>query len=264
MMTTPARLRGLVPPVIALAAVVVLWSAAIDWFGISGYMLPRPGQVALALIDGMTAGDMAVHVMATVEGTVAGYLTGCGIGFLLALAVYVLPWLRQVLHLPILLLQAMPKVAVAPLLFFWLGFDLGARVTMVALLCFFPVFVNTLSGLDYIDRLLVDLYRAAGASRARILLEVGIPAAAPSVFAALQVSVMFAIVGDVVMEFVGASAGLGFKIQTAANAIDLPTTFAAIVMIGLIGAAAVAVVRLAERRVIFWEAGGGPKVNGVA
>jgi NitT/TauT family transport system permease protein len=155
------------------------------------------------------------------------------------------------LHL--IAIQSIPKVSIAPLVFLWAGFDLKGKIILVALICFFPVFANALAGFRSADANRVDLLRAAGGSRAHVFLEVKLPSAASQLFAGLEVAVAFALIGCVVMEFVGATRGMGFLIQDSSNTFDLPLTFAAVISLGLVGVLANALVRLARGRLLFWE-----------
>lgn len=258
-MASPARrLRRALPwqGLLGLLVLLAVWQGAI-WIGdIPSNVLPGPFQVVAALFDGLAGrGGLLVHMGATAWGTLAGYGIGCLAGFLLALAVGESRWLHAFLYYPILTFQAVPKIAVAPLIFFWVGFGLSAKIVMVSFLCFFPVFINTLVGMRSLDPLLLDLYRANGASRLRTLFEVKIPAAAILIFSGLQIAIVFALVGCIVMEFVGSPRGLGYKTLEAANAFDMPLTYAAIASIGLLGVAGTALVQLARRRLVFWQAG---------
>jgi NitT/TauT family transport system permease protein len=144
-------------------------------------------------------------------------------------------------------------VAIAPLVFLWAGFDLKGKVILVALICFFPVFANALSGFRSAHSDRIDLLRAAGASRVHIFFEVKLPSAASQLFAGLEVAVAFALIGCVVMEFVGATRGMGFLIQDSSNTFDLPLTFAAVISLGLIGVVGNTSVRLLRSTLLFWE-----------
>lgn len=242
--------QGLLGIVILLA----IWDISIRLGNIPANVLPPPAAVVLALFDGLIDGRLLSHMGATATGTLIGYGVGCLSGFLLALAIAEFRWLSAFFYYPILAFQAVPKVAIAPLIFYWIGFGLSSKVVMVALLCFFPVFVNALVGMRSPDPLLLDVYRVYGATRLRSLLEVKIPAAASLIFSGLQIAVVFALVGCVVMEFVGSPRGLGFKTLEAANAFDMPLTYAAIASIGLLGIAGTTIVQIARRRLIFWQA----------
>ena len=151
----------------------------------------------------------------------------------------------------------MPKVALAPLLIVWFGFGLASKVVLVALICFFPVFVNVLTGLRATRPDLIDLYRAFGSSRWRIFWDVRLPSAAGSIFAGLQVALVMALLGAVVGEFVAAQEGLGSLIQASSLNFEVPVMFACILTLAAMGAIANTIVRFVQRRVVFWEGAGG-------
>ncbi|HVL55090.1 MAG TPA: ABC transporter permease subunit, partial [Burkholderiaceae bacterium] len=120
---------------------------------------------------------------------------------------------------------------------------------------FFPVFANALSGFRAADPQLLDLLRAAGASRAHMFWQVKFPTALSQLFAGLEVAVAFALIGCVVMEFIGATRGMGFLIQDSSNTFDLPLTFGAVLVLGIVGVIGNALIRLLRHRVLFWEPG---------
>lgn len=124
---------------------------------------------------------------------------------------------------------------------------------LVGLICFFPVFANAVAGFRSIDPNLIDLMRAAGASRIHIWWHVKLPGAASPIFAGLEVSIAFALIGCVVMEFIGATRGMGFLIQDASNTFDLALSFSAVVVLGGVGLLGNALVRMARARMLFWE-----------
>jgi NitT/TauT family transport system permease protein len=149
-------------------------------------------------------------------------------------------------------LQSVPKIAIAPLLVAYLGFGLPSKVFTAALLCFFPLFVATVTGMRSVDPGLLDLYRVASASRLHLLRHVRIPAAAPYLFAGLQVAVVLAVIGSVVSEFVASTHGLGFIVKSRSQDLDVSMMFAAIATLSLMGVTGNLLVRLAQRRLVFW------------
>lgn len=247
------RAREALYPLGALAVAVAAWDLATRTGAVPSFLLPSPERVLAALVDGATNPIAHRHFLSTMHATALGYAVGGSVALLLAALIAEFRLAERFLLLPLTAVQAVPKVSVAPLIFLWAGFGLEGKVVLVALICFFPVFVNALVGFRAADPNLIDLMRAAGASRLSRFLEVKVPAAAPGVFAGLEVAVSFALIGCVVMEFIGATRGMGFLIQDASNQFDLGTVFAAILTLGLVGVAANAVVRWIHRRVVFWN-----------
>lgn len=246
------RLAELAYPLGALALAIGGWHAFTVGGIVPSFLLPTPGRVFWAMVEGAQNPIVWRHLTSTLQATVLGWLIGSAMAILLAALIAEFKPVERFLIVPLTAIQAIPKVSIAPLVFLWAGFGLEGKTLLVVLICFFPVFANALVGFQAHDRNLIDLMRAAGASRFGRFLEVKIPSAAPQLFAGLEVAVSFALIGCVVMEFIGATRGMGFLIQDASNAFDLPTVFAAILALGLIGVAGNALVRLAHRRVVFW------------
>ncbi|MCJ7626322.1 MAG: ABC transporter permease subunit, partial [Anaerolineaceae bacterium] len=147
-----------------------------------------------------------------------------------------------------------PLVAVAPLLTLWLGFGVVPKIIITALLTFFPVLVNILSGLQRIDPTLMDLFRSWNASRWEIFLNLRLPSTLPYLFAALKISAPLALIGAVVAEWTGASGGLGRTMWLAYSNLNLPFMFAAIFILAVAGMGLYRIVVWSENRVIFWQA----------
>jgi NitT/TauT family transport system permease protein len=254
------RLRNAAPallyPAAGLAILLLAWHLVVALTLVPSYLLPAPAKVATALLASAQDGLLARHLAPTLQATLTGYAIGSLAAFTLAALVAEFRTFERFVLLHLIAIQSIPKVSIAPLVFLWAGFDLQGKIILVALICFFPVFANALAGFRSADPNLIDLMRAAGASRAHIFLQVKLPSAASQLFAGLEVAVAFALIGCVVMEFVGATRGMGFLIQDSSNTFDLPLTFAAVVTLGLIGVAGNAAVRLLRSRILFWEAGG--------
>jgi NitT/TauT family transport system permease protein len=144
-------------------------------------------------------------------------------------------------------------VALAPLVSVWFGVGMESKIVLVALICFFPLFINTVTGIRSVDPDLVDLMRVFGRTRFDILVEVKLPHAATSIMAGLQIGVVLGLIGAVAAEFIASTRGLGFLVQNASNALNLGAVFAALFSLAAIGIAGTQLLRLAQRRLIFWE-----------
>ena len=133
-----------------------------------------------------------------------------------------------------------------------MGFGIESKIVTVVVVCFLPMFLGTLAGLQSLDARLIDLYRAASASRTHVLLHARIPAAAPFFFSSLQICVALSLVGAVVAEFIASSQGLGYVLKTRAEDVNLSIMFATIVVLSVIGFLGGALVRAFARRLVFW------------
>jgi NitT/TauT family transport system permease protein len=241
------------PPVIAIAALVGLWSLATGPLGVPAYLLPAPTRVLQALWSALADGTLAIHAWATLKTLFLGYIAGCIAALAISLAITQVRWVERLLVPLITGIQAIPKVALAPLLFIWIGFGQPAIVTLTALTCYFPVLINAVSGLRSTDPDLDDLYATYRAGPLRRFFEVKLPGAARQIFAGLELALVFALIGNVVMEFLVGSEGLGYLIQESANSADLPLNFAAVISLGFIGIVLSRLLVFVRVRVLYWR-----------
>ena len=213
-----------------------------------------------SITDGFRAGGFVGHLWATAEATVLGYVLGCGLAFLIGVAVAESATFDKFVYPCVVALQSMPKVALAPLILVWFGHEIESRIIMVGLICFFPMFVNTVVGIRQTDQELLDLCRAFSASRRYVFFNAKLPSAAGEIFAGLQIGVVLALIGAVVAEFVASERGIGHMIDSAAVSLTVSNMFAGVIILAAMGVAGTATVRFVERRVVFWE-GGSVRVN---
>ncbi|MGE0340988.1 MAG: ABC transporter permease [Xanthobacteraceae bacterium] len=247
------RIGSMIVPTVAVITFFVLWHYAVTWFQVPSYLLPTPKTVIEAFVDGYSSGRYLPHLLATLTEMVLGYLIGCTIALIMGALVAEWNLLERIVYPFVVALQSVPKVALAPLLIVWFGFGLSSKVVLVALICFFPVFINSTTGFKSSDPNLLRLYRAYKASRKTIFLNVKLPSAAESIFAGLQIAVVLALIGAVVGEFISARAGLGFLIQSSTLNFDVSTMFAAIVSLSIIGVTFTFVLRKLQNLIVHWK-----------
>jgi NitT/TauT family transport system permease protein len=258
------RVKDWLYPAISLVVFFAAWEAAVVWFRVPEYLLPRPLIVAQTLWSGYASGLYWPHLFTTLYEVVVGYIIGCGSALLLGAAVAEWRSLERLIVPYVVALQSTPKVALAPLLIVWLGFGVESKIALVVLICFFPIFANSVAGFRSANPDMIDLLRVFNASRMHIFLNAKVPAAANSIFAGLQIAVVLALIGAVVGEFVTAKQGLGFLIQSSTLNFDVPTMFAAILTLAMLGILGTSLVRLAYRRLVFWEQGRGGTTTALA
>ncbi|RYZ12140.1 MAG: ABC transporter permease subunit [Comamonadaceae bacterium] len=242
-----------IAPFITLTIVLAAWLLATRVFGAPAMLLPDPWITLRALVDALRSGELLTDALATLSAAAAGYAIGACTALLLAAAMALSRSAERALLVPLMAFQSIPKVALAPLIYLWVGFGARSSVTLVALACIYPVFANGLAGFRAVDGNLLDLYRVHGAGRWRTFLAVRLPAALPQLFVGLEVSVVFALLAAVVMELVAGERGLGVRIQAASATLDMVTVFGAVALLASIGIAASALLRLVRRRLVFWE-----------
>jgi NitT/TauT family transport system permease protein len=234
-------------------ALLLLWQGAIRVFGLPAYMLPPPGEIGQALVQGWIGGTFWEHAWFTVRGALIGFAVGSLAGILAGVAVAEVRAASLAFYPLVIAIQSMPTVAVAPLIVVYLGVGLASKIATVGLLCFFPVFVNTVAGIRAADPRLIDLYRSASATRLRMLADVKLPGAVDHIMASLQIAIVLAFVGCVVSEFVASTAGLGYIVKTFASDLNVAVMFAAIASLGLIGGVAGFLMSRLHQRLVFWR-----------
>jgi putative hydroxymethylpyrimidine transport system permease protein len=238
--------RGLVTALVLIG----LWEAFVRLSGVAPYLLPGPMRVAAALADNASflAGNAAVTLVEIVAGLAAGISAGLIAALAMARSRLVHRWLSPLM----VVAQALPVFAIAPLLVVWFGFGLASKVVMAGLIIFFPVAAAFHDGLRRTDPGLVDLARLYGATPGQMLSTIRIPAALPSLAQGLRAAAAVAPIGAVVGEWVGASAGLGF-VMTQANArMQTDVVFAALVLLVLMALLLWYVVDALLNRALHW------------
>ncbi|MFC7550667.1 ABC transporter permease [Plantactinospora sp. GCM10030261] len=237
-------------PLVGAVAVVALWWAVILVFDVRSFILPTPGQVVRTLVD--QAGYLLDNAWVTLLETVQGFLLAILVAVPLALVVTASKLLERTIYPLLLMLNAVPKVAIAPLLVVWMGFGQFPKVFMVFLVCFFPIVISTAAGLSATPADLVELGRSLRASWWQNLRKIRMPAAVPQLFVGLKVAITLAVIGAVIAEFVGATAGLGYVIVVSGASADTALAFAAMVLLGAMSVALFYALVAVERRLLPW------------
>ena len=250
-MLTPRLRRGLVS-IVLLIALLSAWEGAIRVFDISSLMFPAPSSIALALKAGLISGLYWQHIGVTMFEMLVGLLIGAVCGFVIGVVISEFEQVGRILFPYLVSIQSLPKVAIAPVIIMWFGFGIESKLVVVALITFFPILINTLSGLSIIDEQRIDLMRVLLADRWQTFLYVRLPSAAPTIFAGLNVAAVLALTGAIVAEFVGAQRGLGVLLMQSQTNLDTAGMFAVLVLLACIGLAANLSVRRLERIVLYW------------
>jgi NitT/TauT family transport system permease protein len=239
------------PVAAAFAAFVLAWKLVVVLGGLPVYILPAPEQVATRFVTAWTDGTMAPHAWTTIVEVALGFVVGATAGVAAGYGLARWRAVERVLSPYLVAAQAVPILALAPLLALWFGPGLLAKVVICGLIVFFPVAIATMVGIRSIDRGLLELARSLRATPRRILVDIEIPGALPSILGGLRVGVTLAVVGAIVGEWAGADKGLGVLVNLARGSLfDIPLLFATLVTIALLGIACYALVVLAERRLV--------------
>ncbi|TWA58718.1 NitT/TauT family transport system permease protein [Azospirillum baldaniorum] len=221
----------------ALLLVLLLagWEAYCRVAGVSALVVPLPSAVLRTLWDGLAGGYLLPHLWVTTAEMAMGLAAGCTIGFLAGVLLAEVPVLRRLFYPYILASQVVPKLALGPLFIVWFGFGMTSTVVITALICFFPLLENTMTGLQQVDPNKRELFRMLRATRLQTLLRLKIPSGLPVILAGLRVAVVLALVGAVVGEFIGGRQGLGASIIAAQGMMDSTMMFALFIVITVLG-----------------------------
>lgn len=236
-----------------MAVILAVWEGAARGLAIPAYILPPPSAVAMGFYRGVASGLYVEHVWITLIETFLGFALGASSGFLLGTFVALSRRFEYYLYPIIVMFQAMPKVALAPLIIVWFGLDLTSKVVNAGLVCFFPLMVNTIVGLRAADEDRISLMRSLAASNTQIFWMLRLPGALPAIFAGLEIAMIFALIGAIVAEFVGAQSGLGMLIQSMNFSMDVAGQFSVLLILSFIGLALNSVVAAVRGRVVFWD-----------
>ena len=233
--------------------IVFLWEAATVGFGVPQVLLPAPSQIAARFAGSLDILFADFH-QTFVKAVISGYVIGCGSGFLVSILVDRVPFLRRGL-LPLgNLVSALPIVGIAPIMVMWFGFDWQSKAAVVVVMTFFPMLVNTVSGLAASGALERDLMQSYGAGYWATLIKLRLPAAMPFIFNALKINSTLALIGAIVAEFFGTPiVGMGFRISTEVGRMNVDMVWAEIVLAALAGSAFYGAMALSERAVTFWH-----------
>lgn len=238
------------PIVVAFVVFVAIWKVAALVAGL-GFILPAPEVVGARFLGAWADGTMEPHAWTTVVEVLLGFAAGATIGLVVGYAIARSRIIERLASPYLVAAQAVPILALAPLLALWFGPGLLAKVIICGLIVFFPVAIATMVGIRSVDRGLLELAASLRATSRQVLTTIEIPAALPSILGGLRVGATLAVVGAVVGEWAGADRGLGVLVNLARGSLfDYPLMFATLVTIALLGIACYLLVVLAERRLV--------------
>ncbi len=248
-------LRGFaqqLPAIAFLGLLLLLWQSLSWLWGLELWLLPSPLRIVTDGIYAWRNLGLARHTLQTLQEAVLGFLLAVASGLVLALLVDWSEFLRRVIYPLLVVSQTIPIIAIAPLLVLWLGYGIRPKVFVVALVCFFPIVISTTDGLRAADPEWIALLRSMGASRWQVFTKVRFPAALPSFFSGLKVAITYAVIGAVIGEWVGGSAGLAIFMRRAHNAMQFGQEFAGIAVVSLLSIVLFLLVAALERAALPW------------
>ncbi|HEU4324341.1 MAG TPA: ABC transporter permease [Roseiflexaceae bacterium] len=246
-----AALKNYLAPALLLAALLAAWEGLVRALALPLWLLPPPTRVAATLLRSLPV--LGEHVAATLLVTALGFALALVLGFGLGFAIDASPLLRRALYPLLVVSQTVPIVAIAPLLVVGLGFGALPKVLVVALVTFFPIVVSTVDGLRSADRDMLRLLQAMGAGYWQLLRLLRLPAALPAVFSGIKIAVTYSVIGAVLAEWIGASAGLGVYIARSLRAFRTDQVFVAALVTSLLTLLLFGLTAALERRLVSWN-----------
>jgi ABC-type nitrate/sulfonate/bicarbonate transport system permease component len=247
------------PSLVIVAVLLGLWqvAASLDVIAnalkIEPFLVPSPSEIAQSLWADRSL--LLDNGWVTLQEVLAGFALSVVAGVSFAVALHLSPTLRRAFYPLLVASQTVPIVVVAPILVVWLGFGIGPKLVIIALICFFPITVNTLDGLRSVDPDLMKMMRTLDASRLQILRRVEGPSALPYFFSGAKIAVAVAVIGAVFGEWAGSSSGLGHLILQASAQLQTARTFAAVVVLSALAIVLFGLLAVIERRVAWWGPG---------
>ncbi len=249
----PGRLYELMVPAIFGLWAIYLWQVVVSGFAVPQVLLPAPSLIAAAIAN--SADILWADFQQTfMKAVLAGFLMGCGSGFVVAVLVDRVPFLQRGL-LPLgSLVSAIPIVGIAPIMVMWFGFDWQSKAAVIVVMTFFPMLVNTLTGINASGAMEHDLMRSYGASYFQTLFRLRLPNALPFIFNALKINSTLALIGAIVAEFFGTPiVGMGFRISTEVGRMNVDMVWATIAVAAVAGSGFYGALALLERSLTFWH-----------
>jgi putative hydroxymethylpyrimidine transport system permease protein len=251
-----ARIQVIVAPLALIVAGLAIWELAARWelladaLSIEPFLIPAPSDIAEALWRDRDL--LAEDGWVTLQEVVLGFALALAAGLAFATALHLSESLRRAFYPVLVASQTVPIIVIAPILVVWFGFGITPKLVIIALICFFPITVNTLDGLRSVDPDLIKLMRTLDARRTRIFLGAEMPSALPYAFSGAKVAVAVAVIGAVFGEWSGSNSGLGHLMLQASAQLETARLFAAVVVLSAFAVALFGLLSLLERRVAWW------------
>lgn len=238
-------------PVVFQIALLLLWQIMAEIGKIPKYILPSPKDIAISLYKILP--EIKTHIYTTLEEAVIGFCIAIILSVVIAVLMDNYEIVKKSIYPVLVVSQTIPVIALAPLFMVWFGFGITPKVIAVILVCFFPVAVSLLDGLDSVDRDMINLLRSMGASKLQIFRYVKFPGAMSSFFSGLRIAATYSIMGAIIGEWLGGEKGLGVYMIRVKHSFALDKMFAAILIIIVLSMALFGLIYLIQRWLMPWE-----------
>jgi NitT/TauT family transport system permease protein len=238
---------------ILLVLFLLAWQLAVSIGGVSPFILPPPADVGDALVTMFSSDSIWGHIRITLTEVLVGFAIAVVLGTALGAILGRMVWLERAVQPALVAFQVVPKIALVPIFVILFGYGITSKIVITVTLAFFPIMLNVLLGVRSVDGGHRDVMRGLGASRWQTFRDLELPNTLPYVFAGAEVGIVFAVIGAIVGEYLGANQGLGWMVVTSLNALDAPGLYAVIVLLALLGTVLYLAVTLTKRFVIPWH-----------
>ncbi|TAM70065.1 MAG: ABC transporter permease [Microbacteriaceae bacterium] len=236
-----------------LVVIIGAWALYVHLGRVPSFLLPSPEAVLNSLVQMATDGQLWGNLGYTVRNILLGFVSGIVIGVALGYLLWLSRWAREIAAPYIVILQAAPKIAIAPLLVLWFGLGLESQLALILMLTFFPIMVATQLGLASIPSDVRTLARLLDMGRWRYFVTVQVPGAMPDLISGAKIAIVDAMTGAFLAEFISAQQGLGFLMVLGNSSYNTPMLFAAVILTVVLGLLGFGLVSLAERRLLRWR-----------
>lgn len=237
--------------ILTVCSLLAFWHVSVAYLGVPLYLVPSLSSVWDVFAQHF--GLLATETLVTTRELIGGFIVAVGTAVPLALFMAYSRVFERLVSPLIVILQAIPKVALAPLLLVWFGFGMFPKVLMAAVIAFFPMLISAVIGFKALEPDVLALSRSMGASAFKVFWMIRLPSALPSIFGGLKLAITFATIGAIVGEFLAGDRGLGYMIQSASGSQRLDVLFAGIIVISVLTVPLYYAVEAAERYFIFWH-----------
>jgi NitT/TauT family transport system permease protein len=235
-------------------AIIAVWETASATGLVDPLILPRPSAIVVSLYNMLfVQANVWYHMGVTLWEAIAGFIIGSVVGIALAIAAGLSETFRRYISPYVIVLQVIPRIALAPIIIAWLGFGTSPKIAIGALICFFPPFINTLTGLLNIDEDAHEMFRSLGASKRQIFFGLMLPNATPIIMAGVKAAISLALIGAIVGEFISAGEGLGVLMQRYSFALNMSASFAVLVVLTVVGYLLFVAMEKVDDHLVYWR-----------
>jgi NitT/TauT family transport system permease protein len=248
------RAIRLVPHLVLFAAILIIWEMSVRTGLITSIIVPAPSKIAAAIWElYVTKGTIYKHFFITLTEAVVGFVIGAGVAISLAVCSALSEPFKRYVAPYAIVLNVTPGIALTPIIIAWFGYGMGSKIALAAVISFFPIFVNTLTGLIQRDVDREELFRSLGASERQVFAKLRVPAALPLLFAGLKIGLTTALIGAVVAEFAQATDGVGVLMSRFSFQLNMAASLATLLSMTLIGLILFYSMEFLDDRIVFWR-----------